>query len=377
MEPGQTSVKRSDILTAFEGFREELDDHNDRRERIIKTNRDITNFSKKLIFQLHRITQDENTTEGRAKAIAKLQNKFAEVQALYAKLQPDLVGEWGRKYARSVSGGLQELIEALSLRHYLLHNAMISSTEVQNFVTSDSGTRYLELSNADYLLGISDLTGELMRLAISTITRPGGRDRALHIAQFVRKCVADFESFTPHIRDLVKKQHETNASLRKIEDALYAVRVREYEHHGEGTFDDVISHFTYSFERPQQPLDIEIDTFTIGPGGKSYHVTAELDQKLTLNYDWLEMSDDEYFDDDDIFNSAELDTIPSLNESSENSVAVVPQNEIPRSTTAPAQPSGSRRPPQTPGRTPSGSTRLSTIMNALRASAQGALSSQV
>ncbi|QRW00228.1 Translin [Ceratobasidium sp. AG-Ba] len=259
MDANQTAARRSDILTAFEGFREDLDEHNDRRERIIKTNRDITNLSKKLIFQLHRIAQEENTSEGRAKAISKSEGKFAEVRALYTRLQDDLAGEWGWKYARSVSGGLQELIEALSLRHYLLHGEMISLAQVQRFVSSNTGTKYVELSNADYLLGISDLTGELMRLAISTITRPGGRERALHSSQFVRTCVSDFENFTPHIRDLVKKQNETNASLRKIEDALYAIRVREYEHGEEKSFDEVVSRFAYPFERPHMTSDMETD----------------------------------------------------------------------------------------------------------------------
>lgn len=50
--------------------------------------------------------------------------------------------------------------------------------------------KYLDLPNSDYLLGVSDLTGELMRLAISTITRSGGRDRTLHTAAFVRRCLA-------------------------------------------------------------------------------------------------------------------------------------------------------------------------------------------
>ncbi|KAG9104951.1 hypothetical protein FRC06_005018 [Ceratobasidium sp. 370] len=102
MDTNQVSDRRSEILAAFEGFREELDAHHDRRERIIKTNRDITNLSKKLIFHLHRIAQDESTTEGRTKAIEKSRNKFAEVRSLYAKLQNDLAGEQGWKYARSV-----------------------------------------------------------------------------------------------------------------------------------------------------------------------------------------------------------------------------------------------------------------------------------
>lgn len=115
----QVATRRSEIIVAFEGFRDELDEHNDRRgftfyascplvrstitgERIIKTNRDITNLSKKLIFQLHRIAQDESTPEGRAAAIGRAKNKFVEVQKLYQRLQEDVAGERGWKYARSV-----------------------------------------------------------------------------------------------------------------------------------------------------------------------------------------------------------------------------------------------------------------------------------
>lgn len=259
MDPTQIATRRSEILCAFEGFREELDEHNDRRERIIKTNRDITNLSKKLIFQLHRIAQDENTDEGRDKAINKSKNKFSEVQELYAKIQRELEGERNWRYARSVSGGLQEFIEALSLRHYLLHGEMISYAQIQQFLTSEVGDKYLDLSESDYLLGISDLTGELMRLSISTITRKGGRDRALHTAAFVRRCLGDFEAFSPHVRDLHKKQNETTASLRKIEDALYTIRVREFEHGSEGSFDDIISRFAYNFEKPRNVQDDEGD----------------------------------------------------------------------------------------------------------------------
>ncbi|KAG9104952.1 hypothetical protein FRC06_005019 [Ceratobasidium sp. 370] len=78
------------------------------------------------------------------------------------------------------------------------------------------------------------------------------------------------------------------------------------------------------------------------------------------------MSDDEYFDNDDIFTSAELDSIPFLNEPPDPNVSVVSQVGTPHSPTG--QPSGSRQPSQTPGR--SSGSRLSAIMNALRGSTQ-------
>ena len=43
---------------------------------------------------------------------------------------------------------------------------------------------------SDYLLGLSDLTGELMRFAISGIAHRGGRRKAQNVCAFVRGCKA-------------------------------------------------------------------------------------------------------------------------------------------------------------------------------------------
>ena len=39
-------------------------------------------------------------------------------------------------------------------------------------------------------MGLSDLTGELMRFAIATIPRRGGRQKATDVCTFVRSCRA-------------------------------------------------------------------------------------------------------------------------------------------------------------------------------------------
>lgn len=41
-------VARNDLTPVFEWFRDELDEHHDRRERIVKASRDITALSKKM-----------------------------------------------------------------------------------------------------------------------------------------------------------------------------------------------------------------------------------------------------------------------------------------------------------------------------------------
>jgi len=112
----------------------------------------------------------------------------------------------------------------------------------------DSDGPFFTLTVSDYLLGLSDLTGELMRFAISNIARRGGRPRASQVCAFVRGCKSDFEHFTPHIRDLSKKQSVTANSLEKIEAAAYAVAVRGSEYDlPQEMIDDLVAQATARF----------------------------------------------------------------------------------------------------------------------------------
>ena len=44
----------SPLINSFIGFRADLDAHQDKHERLVKTSRDITIISKRIIFNLHR-----------------------------------------------------------------------------------------------------------------------------------------------------------------------------------------------------------------------------------------------------------------------------------------------------------------------------------
>ncbi|KAF8898401.1 Translin [Infundibulicybe gibba] len=227
-----SSTSRQSVLHQFETCRSDLDEHNDRRERLIKASRDVTNLSKKVIFLLHRlVTEDTSDEAALAKYAAKCgQDKLHEVQAIYADLRHELYGDLFWRYERQVSPGLQEYIEALSFAHFLERSALITYDQVQQTLCDASGVPYFPLTVSDYLLGISDLTGELMRFAISGISRRGGRRKAGDVCAFVRGCKADLERLTPYVHDLSKKQAVTTQSLEKIEDAAYALAVRGSEY---------------------------------------------------------------------------------------------------------------------------------------------------
>ena len=128
----------------FERFRDELDEHNDRRERIIKASRDITAASKKAVFLLHRQMALPDADPNKAAAAAR--PKLAEIQRMLAALKPELVGDTFWRYQQNVSPGLQEYIEALSFAHYLDTGALITFDDVQSSLSDNDGPVYSPLS---------------------------------------------------------------------------------------------------------------------------------------------------------------------------------------------------------------------------------------
>ncbi|KAJ7655156.1 Translin [Mycena polygramma] len=242
-------MSKESVLKCFEEFREDIDLGNDRRERLIKASRDVTNISKKAIFLLHRIVL-EDSTDDRAlalRAASSGRQKLSEANAIFAVMRPELVGDRFWRYQRQVSPGLQEYIEALSFAHYVEHDSLITYQQVQDALCDKDGP-FFPLTLADYLLGLSDLTGELMRFAISNIARRGGRPKASQVCAFVRGCKSDFERFTPHVRELSKKQSVTTNSLEKIEAAAYAVAVRGSEYDlPQEMLDDLVAQVTARF----------------------------------------------------------------------------------------------------------------------------------
>jgi len=153
-----TLTTREDIIGTFDAFRQELDDHNDRRERLVKVrrccarslmscssfvklSREVTNLSKKVIFLLHRLASEElrDETEAVSAAVKQSHKKLAEIKSLFEQMHVELEGENFWRYQKTVSGGVQEYIEALSFSYYLEHKSLLSFQDVQEDMKSSEG----------------------------------------------------------------------------------------------------------------------------------------------------------------------------------------------------------------------------------------------
>lgn len=96
------------------------------------------------------------------------------IEKQYQQLSSEVQGLNAHRYAYNITGGNQEFMEALSFHHYLETQTLISYEEAQSRIASMSGEgRPVLLTPEDYILGIFDMVGELMRFSITAMATHG------------------------------------------------------------------------------------------------------------------------------------------------------------------------------------------------------------
>ncbi|KAI8719632.1 hypothetical protein NCS52_00744400 [Fusarium sp. LHS14.1] len=208
----------------FEGFRDELDEHHDRRERIVKASRDVTAQSKKIIFALQRVKQLNKDFPPNIQQ--DMDTRLAEIAKLLEAIAPDLQ-EVNRYRYTSPLRCLEEFVEALSFAHYLRHQKLITPEETQKAMPAN-----LVLTPNDYMYGVFDLFGELMRFATVTTAQTGElagvKDR--NIMGDIQELGCAFE-ILPDVptKDWRGKMGAMRQSVKKVEKLGYGLVVRGSE----------------------------------------------------------------------------------------------------------------------------------------------------
>ncbi|XP_031121853.1 translin-associated protein X [Ipomoea triloba] len=236
----QTAMKKARTMTtsasadthmkdAFSKYTDYLNGLNEKRERVVKASRDITMNSKKVIFQVHRMSKNN-----REEVLEKAEKDLDAVTAQYvSRLVKELQGTDFWKLRRAYSPGVQEYVEAATLCHFCKTGTLISLDELNANLTplSDPSIEPLQINILDYLLGLADLTGELMRMAIGRIS-DGEVEFAHKICNFVREIHRELTLVAPLMEDssdMKTKMDTMLQSVMKIENACFSVHVRGSE----------------------------------------------------------------------------------------------------------------------------------------------------
>ena len=263
---GRKDPEPSKYSEMFLVYRDELDTRHDKHERLVKLSRDCTIHSKRTIFTLHQFT---GSLESKEKALSEAEAKLqSDVLPNLRSIALEIAGEDPHQHHRAYSPGVQEFIEALAYYKYLQSGRLISFAEAQKYLsfqpikekrdsegeeeeekcdpqkdtpeacektieskessTMGSNTT-LQLNPSDFLLGLADLTGELMRLCINAVGS-GNRELPFSLLPFFRALFRGFHSFSPGKgKYMGQKMSTLRASLGKVENVCYTLKVRGSE----------------------------------------------------------------------------------------------------------------------------------------------------
>lgn len=230
------STRSERISAEFEEIKRVVDEDQDKRERIIKASRDITALSKRMIFSLHRVykvprvqqfKQLENIRDKQLSQIQKIWFERISVEFNYEdRVQRCNIKD---RFSKFAFPGLEEYIEAVSFLEFLESDTLITIDKLQTMLTKQNEDEaIMPIRPLEYLGGLGDLTGELMRMAIQLL---GVADLTLieRIVELIKSVKRVLEDNLGHFNSLHQKLKTLDNSLKKIEDTRYMYEVRKAE----------------------------------------------------------------------------------------------------------------------------------------------------
>ncbi|KAM3957717.1 LOW QUALITY PROTEIN: translin associated factor X [Aphomia sociella] len=230
-ETAASLASDSPVLAMFRSAAVKLNDRQDRHERLVKLSRDTTMESKRIIFLLHSAITEEATKKAVDDANERLQKL---ITGPLKSIGIELENSPAYLHSRAVTAGFQEFIEARTLCT-LMEKNIIPYRDVQNElsfnikeVIEDSESEHTVITmlpHTDYMLGIADLTGELMRRAINTISS-GESAECIYACQVVRELYTGYLGLFGMGKELGRKMNVTRNNVAKVEAAVYALHVR-------------------------------------------------------------------------------------------------------------------------------------------------------
>ncbi len=180
--------------TEFKKIRKELEDFEVKREEVITQSREIIRLSKQIIYSLHRNNIKEAT------------RYVKEIKFRVKKLPKEHYDVNFNKIA------FQEYVEAIAYYEFFKNKKI-------------PDRKYLRVSTEDYLLGLCDLTGELVRKAVNSAINKDYK-QVFDIKELVSDIYEEFLKFNLRNSELRNKMDSIKWNLRKLEDLVLDIKVK-------------------------------------------------------------------------------------------------------------------------------------------------------
>jgi len=186
----------------FNQIRNEMHKLDLKREEVIQLSREIINVSKQVIYAVQR-----NEMKDADSAVKHIKNKIKKLKKI------NIVADMNIN-----SVAFQEYVEAISFYEFAKNKKIPTRAS-------------LGVSAEDYLSGLCDLTGELVRKAVYDVIHKKF-DEAAKIKELVHDIYGEFLKLHLRNGELRKKSDAIKWNLKKLEEVMYDIEMkgRHHEH---------------------------------------------------------------------------------------------------------------------------------------------------
>ncbi|MBN1157211.1 hypothetical protein JXA85_06315 [Candidatus Woesearchaeota archaeon] len=182
----------------FIAIKKDMDDYYKTHEDIVRKSRDIIILSKQIIYSVHR----KNTKQ--AKFLAK---RITNGVKSLSKYKNSRFGATG-----SFKVAIQEYVEAIAYLEFVLNKKLVS-------------IKTLKVDPEYYLMGLCDLTGELVRRAVNAGIN-GNFTEVMQIHGFVSELYTEMMKFDFFNGELRKKFDSIKWDLKKLDEMVFEIKMK-------------------------------------------------------------------------------------------------------------------------------------------------------
>lgn len=166
-----------------------------KRESIIQQSREVINLSKRIIYALHR--NDIKSASVHVGEIEKKKKGLGDCIGLDTNIDRT---------------ALQEYSEALCYYRFIKDRKIPTKAS-------------LKIDNESYLMGLCDLSGELVRKAVNDVIKKNFKE-AMIIKNLVEEIYGEFLELNLRNSELRRKSDQIKWNLKKLEDIVFELKVK-------------------------------------------------------------------------------------------------------------------------------------------------------
>ena len=182
----------------LESIKSKIEKFEKQRDSVIRMSRDVVKLSKKVIYALHR-----KDMKSAASSVGQMNKEFRKL-AVIAK-HPKIISSGSYKVA------VQEYVEAVCFYELMKNNRIPPNSK-------------LKLDPEFYLMGLIDLTGELVRKAINSAIKEDYKT-SVKLKELVSQLYDELMLFDFAGGELRKKFDSVKYDLKKLDDLVLNLKL--------------------------------------------------------------------------------------------------------------------------------------------------------